>query len=38
MTIFDTIDAAAEAARAILEHGDFSGLGGGPPLNDWFTD
>jgi len=32
------VDAAAEAARAILEHGDFSGLRGGPPLKDWFAD
>jgi 2-methylisocitrate lyase-like PEP mutase family enzyme len=32
------VNAAADAARAILERGDFSGLRGGPPLKDWFAD
>ena len=32
------VAAAADAARAILERGDFSGLRGGPPLKEWFAD
>jgi 2-methylisocitrate lyase-like PEP mutase family enzyme len=30
------VNAAAAAASAIRERGDFSGLGPGPPLEDWF--
>jgi len=31
------VNAAADAARAILERGDFSALGTSPPLGDWFA-
>jgi 2-methylisocitrate lyase-like PEP mutase family enzyme len=30
------VNAAADAARSILERGDFSALGASPPLADWF--
>jgi 2-methylisocitrate lyase-like PEP mutase family enzyme len=30
------VDAAAGAAEAIRDRGDFSGLRPGPPLADWF--
>jgi len=31
------VNAFADAARAIREHGDFSALVGSPPLRDWFA-
>ena len=31
------VDAFADAARAILDHGDFSSLGSSAPLREWFT-
>ena len=31
------VNAFVEAARAILERGDFSSFGAGPPLRDWFA-
>jgi 2-methylisocitrate lyase-like PEP mutase family enzyme len=30
------VEAFADAARAILDHGDFSSLGSSPPLEEWF--
>jgi 2-methylisocitrate lyase-like PEP mutase family enzyme len=31
------VNAMAEAAEQIRDHGDFSSLGGGPPLDEWFA-
>jgi hypothetical protein len=31
------VNAFADAARAIREHGDFSALTASPPLRDWFA-
>jgi 2-methylisocitrate lyase-like PEP mutase family enzyme len=34
---WSAVEAFADAARAILEHGDFSSLGSSAPLRGWFT-